>query len=157
MATWSYDPTQYEEQDFVLIPEGDHRVRIEEVSEREFRSGNSGYEIVLAASGYNSRIWYYLVLNPDDVKATNQRIGAMFDSFGITDTDMSHYKAWEGKVGAAKIRHEEYNGDKQAKIRYFIRRSKQDSLPPWKGDAAETPAAAPAVMAELPDDDDLPF
>lgn len=155
---WNYDPTQYEEQDFALIPKGEHRVRIEEVTERKFKSGNDGYELVLAVSGYSSRLWYYLVLNASDPKATNQRIGALFNSFGITDTNLEHCKAWVGHVGAAKVKHEDYNGETQAKVHYFIPRSKQDKLPPWKGTGSEdvSPVTAPE-FAELPDDGDLPF
>lgn len=160
---WNYDPTQYEEQDFAPIPKGDHRVRIEEVSERTFRSGSSGYELVLAVSGRNAKLWYYLVLNPSDPKATNQRIGALFNSFGITDANMDHYKAWAGRVGAARVKHEEYNGETQAKVQYFLSRSKQDKLPPWQepGNSAPSPSAAveapPLDFTELPDDGELPF
>lgn len=152
--SWTYNPADYSENDFAPIPEGDHRIRIEEVNEKTFRSGNEGYEITLSASGYNSRIWYYLVLNPDDPQKTNQRIGAFFDSFGITDPDMDHFRAWEGKIGAAHVKHEEYNGNTNAKIHYFIKKSKQDKLPPWKEISDEKEASAPVLNTS---DDDLPW
>lgn len=158
---WNYDPTQYEDYDFPMIPEGDHRVRIEEATEKTFRSGNSGYELVLAVSGYHSKLWYYLVLDPSDPKATNQRIGTLFHCFGITDTNMDHYKAWAGHVGGARVKHEEYNGETQAKVRYLLRRSKQDSLPPWQepGSGSADKSSATPDFAELSDfdDGDLPF
>ena len=156
MANWSFNPNDYQERDFTLIPEGNHRVRIADVTERTFRSGNEGYEIVLEVSGYNSKIWHYLVLNPSDVKQTNQNIGAFFNSFGITGNQMGTGKQWIGKVGAARVKHEAYNGNTSAKVQYLISRSKQDTLPPWQGNSA--PAAAPVEQGFMQvDTEELPF
>ena len=58
MANWNFDATQYKEQDFQIIPAGDHRVRIEDVIEKKFNSGNEGYEITLSVNGYNSKLWF---------------------------------------------------------------------------------------------------
>lgn len=162
---WNFDPNQYEEKEgFPIIPVGDHRVRIEEVVERRadkgnaFSSGNDGYEIVLAVSGHNSRLWYYLVLNPADPKKTNQRIGSFFDSFGITDYNMANYLRWKGKVGAVRVIHEEYNGEQQAKVRFCLSRKNQDKLPAWKesGNASAAPTAT-GFTPITADDDALPF
>lgn len=155
MANWSFNPNDYQERDFTLIPEGNYRVRIHDVTERTFRSGNEGYEIVLDVSGYSSKLWYYLVLNAADVKQTNQNIGAFFNSFGITGNQMGTGKQWIGKVGAARVKHEEYNGQTSAKVQYLISRSKQDSLPPWQGNSAP---AKPAEQGwQQVDDEELPF
>ncbi len=155
MTNWIYDPNDYEEKDYSPIPKGDYRVRIADVVAKTFKSGNDGYEMTLEVSGYNSRLWYYLVLNPSDPKKTNQRIGSFLDSFGITDHDLSHYRNWIGKVGAARVVHEDYEGTPQAKAAYFLSRSKQDKLPEWQGsgNAAAAPAAAYAPIPE----DELPF
>ncbi|MBR1602453.1 MAG: hypothetical protein IJ667_03330 [Synergistaceae bacterium] len=45
------------------------------------------------------------------------------------DFNLSH---WEGKVGAAEIKQELYNDKMQAKVSFFIKRDKQDSLPMWQ-------------------------
>lgn len=155
MANWSFNPNDYQERDFTLIPEGNHRVRISDVTERTFRSGNEGYEIVLEVSGYNSKIWYYLVLNPADVKQTNQNIGAFFNSFGITGNQMGTGKQWIGKVGAARVKHEAYNGQTSAKVQYLINRSKQDELPQWQGNGAPAKSAEQGFVQV--DDEELPF
>ena len=151
---WNYNPAEYEEQDFAIIPVGDHRMRIADVVEKTFSSGNDGYEITLDVSGHASKLWHYLVLDKADTKKTNPRIGAFFDSFGITDYDMTHYKGWVGKVGAARVRHEEYNGEQRAKVAFLLSRSKQDKLPPAKFNGAVAPVANVGVTIT---DEDLPF
>lgn len=154
MATWNFDPTQYEEQDFQIIPAGDHRVRIEDVVEKTSSKGNDMYEITLAVNGYNSKIWYYLVLDRADPKKTNQRIGDFFNSFGIADHNLGSGTQWIGKVGAVRVKHEEYNGNMSAKVAYVINRKKQDKLEPWKEVGGASVASAPAVNV---DELDLPF
>ena len=154
MANWTFDASQYEEQDFQPIPAGDHRVRIFNVAERTFSSGNEGYEITLTVNGYNSKIWYYLVLDKNDPKKTNQRIGDFFNSFGITDHHLGSGQQWVGKVGAVRVKHEEYNGSMSAKVAYVINRKNQDKLEPWKNNGGAVAPAAPTVSVAP---DDLPF
>ena len=84
MAQWVYDPSQYEEKNFTIIPVGDYRARIADVVEKTFNSGNQGYEITLDINGHNSKVWMYLVLDASNPQQTNQRIGDFFNSFGIT-------------------------------------------------------------------------
>ena len=151
MVAWTFDPNMYEEQDFQIIPVGDHRVRIEDVVEKTFSSGNEGYEITMAVNGYSSKLWYYLVLDRNDPKKTNQRIGDLFNSFGISDHNLGSGKQWIGKVGAVRVRHEEYNGNMSAKVAFVINRKKQESLAPWK----EVSNAAPVAVNVS--DGDLPF
>lgn len=155
MANWTFNPLEYDENSFSPIPVGDHRVRIADVVEKTFKSGNSGYEITLDVSGYGSKLWYYLVLDPNDTKKTNQRLGSFFDSFGITDYNMTHYQNWKGKIGAVRVVHEEYNGEQQAKVRFCLAKKNQDKLPAWK----ESGNGAPATQnfAPVVDDSDLPF
>lgn len=143
MIRWKFDANQYDpNKSFELIPVGDHRVRIETVEEQI--SKNTGYEmfkLTLSASGYGSKLFHYVVFMPDRPEITNQNLGTIFDSFGIQQGNMNIYE-WQGKVGAARVKHEQYDGKPQAKIAYFLLRSKQDDLPPWqeKGDKNFTSA-----------------
>ena len=159
MANWNYDPSQYTENDFAPIPVGDHRVRINDVAEKKFSSGNEGFEITLDVSGYGSKLWFYLVLDASDAKKTNQRLGAFFDSFGITDFNLAHCRAWIGKIGAVRVKHEEYNGEQKAKVAFCLARKNQDKLPAWKGDAMPTYSSPSnnANFEAISPDEELPF
>ena len=154
MANWTFDPSQYKENDFQIIPQGDYRARIVDVAERKFSTGNEGYEITLEINGYNSRIWFYLVLDAADPAKTNQRIGDFFNSFGITSPAMGSGKQWIGAAGAVRVRHEEYNGENRARVAYCIARNRQDKLAPWKNNGSAAPAA-PVAQVDIPSD--LPF
>ena len=156
MANWTFDPSQYEEKHFEIIPVGDYRARIADVAEKKFKSGNEGYEITLNINGYNSKLWFYLVLDPSNVAQTNQRIGDFFNSFGITSLAMGTGKQWIGSVGAVRVKHEQYNGENQAKVAYCISRDRQEKLAPWKNTGTQT-QAAPAAQAQVDIPSDLPF
>ena len=74
MANWTFDSNDYTAREFALIPEGDHRVRITKVAEKIFSTGNEGFEITLEVNRHNSKLWYYLILDPTDRQRTNQRL-----------------------------------------------------------------------------------
>lgn len=154
MANWTFDPSQYKESDFQVIPAGDYRARIADVVEKRFNSGNEGYEMTLEINGYNSKLWFYLVLDASDPAKTNQRIGDFFNSFGITSPAMGSGKQWIGMVGAVRVKHEDYKGEPRAKVAYCISRSRQEKLAPWKNGAATTTAT---VQSQVDIPADLPF
>lgn len=128
MINWNYNPNEYNERSFAPIPEGNHRVTITNVEEKLFNSGNEGFEITLEVSGFNSKLWYYLVFDPNDSAKTNQRIGSFFDSFAIADHDFSHFDRWVGKDGAVRVKHNMYNGSKIANVVFCLSRSQQSKL-----------------------------
>jgi hypothetical protein len=157
MANWTYDPSQYEEKSFQIIPVGDYRARIADVVEKTFSSGNGGYEITLDINGYNSKVWFYLVLDASNPQQTNQRIGDFFNSFGITNPAMGTGKQWIGSVGAVRIKHDEYQGNTNAKVAYCINRSRQDKLPAWKQNGAMPTNTATSEFVNVEVPGDLPF
>lgn len=155
--SWNYDPSQYQEKNFEIIPVGDYRARISDVVVKKFNSGNEGYEITLDINGYNSKMWFYLVLDPSNVAQTNQRIGDFFNSFGIVNPAMGTGKQWIGAVGAVRVKHEPYNGENRAKVAYCIAKNRQDKLPAWQNTpGVATPQTSQSFeTVEIPDD--LPF
>ena len=129
MAVWTYNSNDYTERKFSLIPEGDYRVTISDVTEELFNSGNEGFRITLDVPNHTGKLWYYLSLDPRDPKKTNQRLGMFFDSFAIQDTDLSHYMSWTGRDGAVRVRHNMYNGEMKANVAFCLSRSQQKKFP----------------------------
>ena len=155
MATFTFNPADYTANDFAPIPVGDHRVRINDVVAKRFNSGNDGFELTLDVSGHTGKLWAYVVINPADPKKTNQRLGDFFNSFGITDYNLDHYRAWIGKIGGVRVKHEEYNGAPSAKVAFFLNKKNQDKLPAWKGETNIAATTRPEFVAV--EEDDLPF
>lgn len=154
MISWNFNATDYEEQSFKPIPVGDHRMRISSAEEQTSESGKQMIKLVLEVSGYNSTIWHFLVFLPDNVKLTNQKLGELWNSFGIPQGNFN-LQSWIGKVGAAKVKHEEYNGNTNPKIAYFINKDRQDKLPAWQEPNKSNSGSG---FEEIPTPtDDLPF
>ena len=134
MANWKYNPENYNESGFGLIPEGNYRVRIESALEKTSRTGKDMVELTLAVSGYSTKIWYYLVFDSSSeftTQMTDQRLGSIYDSFNITPGDFN-FDNWEGKTGGARIRQRANDsGTMRNEISYFISRKKVDALPVW--------------------------
>lgn len=152
---WNFNADDYQENSFAPIPVGDHRVRIRDAEEKQSKNGNDMIVLTLDVSGHSSTLWFYLVFLPDNPQMVNQRLGSIFNSFGITPGDLN-LENWKGKVGACSVKHEVYNGETQAKIRYFVSKEKQEQLPPWSepaGKASVTGSSLEVVVNES----DLPF
>lgn len=164
---WVYNANDYDLDagNYELIPEGPHRVRIETVEEAVSRTGYEMLKFTLAVSGYSGKLWYYLVFMEDRPEITNSSLGAIYDSFGITPGDMG-WQSWPGRVGAARVKHEEFRGEITAKIGRLIPRARQENLPPWTESGGKKGGAGRedfgSVRDQLPepedgDEVDLPF
>lgn len=151
---FTYDATQYEAKDYSIIPEGDYRVRITGIQEKTFKSGNEGFEVTLEVNGSKSRLWYYLVIDVNNPKTTNQRLGIFFESFGITNHNLAAYKTWVGKIGAVRVKHEEWKDSVSPKVAYFIGKDKQDKLPAWANDTQGVPTYLQEIVVS---EEDMPF
>ena len=150
---WNFSSEDYQEKSFTPIPVGDHRVRIASAEEQTSGNGRQMIKLTLDVSGYSSTIWHYIVFMPDNQKLTNQKLGEVFNSFGIPQGNFN-LQSWVGKVGAAKVKHEDYNGEPNAKIAYFINKDRQDKLPAWQ---EPTKSSGGFEAIPTPTDDDLPF
>jgi hypothetical protein len=153
MVNWNFNAADYEEQSFKPIPVGDHRVRIASAEEQTSSAGNQMIVLQLEVSDYSSKIFHNLVLLKDNPKLVNQKLGELWNSFGIPQGNFN-LNSWVGKVGAAKVKHEEWNSEMRAKVAYFINRERQDKLPEWKeGNNSNSVNVNFAEVAT----DDLPF
>lgn len=135
MLNWRFNPANYNAEGYQLVPPGKYRVRIEDAEEQESKTGKPMVKLILKVSGYNSRIWNYLVLDstsPEAVARTDDKLGRIYDSFNIPMGSMN-LQEWKGKVGAAEIKNEPDNkGTMRAVVNWFIRRNEQDELPLWQ-------------------------
>lgn len=145
---WNY---QREESTFEEIPVGEHRVRIADAQKAISKNGNDMLVLTLDVSGYRSRLWHYVVFMPDHPEITNRNLTSIFDSFGIADGDFN-LANWKGKVGACMTKQDEFG----TKVRYFLNKKKQESLPPWK-EPSESGGKKKLQMKEFDDDGDIPF
>ena len=159
MINWTFDSSLYEENTFKPIPVGEHRVRIANAEEQvSNNSGNQMIKLTLDVSGHNGSLWHYIVFMPENQKLTNQKLGEVFNSFGIQPGNFN-LTSWINKVGACKVKHEQYNGEVSAKVAWFIAKDKQGNLPAWKepsNKAAVTGQATQSDMVEI-NVDDLPW
>lgn len=132
MVAWNFNADEVEEREFKPIPVGNYRIRIADCEEQVSRNGNDMWKFTFEVSGYNSKLFWYLVFMPENPKMTNTNLSNLYKSFGIANGDMnvSHFI---GKVGACKIVHEEYNGEERARVGYLLTNERQiANLPPWK-------------------------
>lgn len=139
------------EESFDEIPVGEHRVRIADADKAISKNGNDMLVLTLDVSGHKSRLWYYVVFLPDHPEITNRNLTAIFDSFDIPDGDFN-LANWKGKVGACVTKQDEFG----TKVRYFIGKKKQETLPPWK-EPSESGGNKKPQLEAFEDDGDIPF
>lgn len=154
--TWNFDTNEYEEVSFKPIPVGDHRVRIQSAEEQTSKTGKQMIKVVLDVSGYNSSIWHWIVFDPSNSKLTNQKLGELFNSFEIQPGNFN-LSSWVGKVGAAKVKHEDYEGQPSPKIAYFIGKEKQIKLPAWQEPNNSNKVNSNDGFTPIAEDEDLPW
>ena len=138
MAAWAYyDPADFKEKRYELIPEGVYRVRIDKAENTVTRSEpvRDMIKLTLSVSGHNSKLWFYIVLdNSDDnaIKKTNQALGTVFNCFGIDNYTMD-IREWEGRVGGARVRHrKDAQGIDRADVAYLLYAKEVALLPAWQ-------------------------
>ena len=131
-----YDPKNYDpnaKRDFELLPVGDYRVRIAKAEYYTSKAGKESIKIEFDVSGTKSRLWLYIGCQPETMDQKiklDQRLGEFFDAFAM-QPEFRNLTVWNGHVGGVHVKHEDYNGEKSAKIAYVLRREKTDLLPPW--------------------------
>ena len=157
---WSY---QREETQFAPLPEGKYRIRIKSADKAISKNGNDMLVLQFEVSGSTKILYHYIVFMVDKPDITNRLLTQFFDSFKDIPEGDFNMANWIGKVGACKIKHEEYNGEARERISYFISADKQDDLPPWRNPDGKAPSGTGVsdshgfYQAPAGTDDDLPF
>ena len=162
MSEWNF--SREEQPSFVPIPEGAHRVRIASAEKVVSKSDNPHDMITLKldVSGHAGYLFDHIVFLPDRPEITNRKLTAVFDSFKDIKEGDFNLKNWVGKVGAAQVKHEDYKGNQQAKVHYYIAADKQGSLAPWKeperkGSAGDVPTDDDGFVQAMSGSGDIPF
>ena len=153
---WKYDHQDYVNGGWDPIPPGAHRVRIENAEQCVSKSGRDMIKMELAVSGFQGKVFYYMVFLPEYKATTNKRLGDIYASFGIPQGDIEPLY-WVGKVGAAQLSVEVYDGKERSKVDYFIHRDEQGSLPAWQEPGGAKGGAIVAEMMDLSGETDAPF
>lgn len=160
---WSYKREESDRQ-FAPIPEGNHRIRVRSADKAVSKNGRDMLALQFDVSGYNQILYHYIVFMDDRPEITNRMLTQFFDAFPQIAEGDFNMANWIGKVGACKVKHEEYNGNQSAKVHYFIAANKQKDLPPWKepqttSTGSQLPTGTPDAdgFLSLGDMPDLPF
>lgn len=150
MSDWNF---KREEQQFEIIPEGKHRIRIASAEKVVSKNGRDMLSLKFDVSGYSGSLFNNIVFLEDRPEITNRILTQFFDSFkDIREGDLNTQN-WIGKVGACMVKHEEYNGKLQARVSYFIGKDQQEDLPAWRDSKGRKIDADGFV--EIDDDEDL--
>jgi hypothetical protein len=140
MSNFIYNPNEYTERNFTPIPEGNHRVRVADVTYKHFSNGKSGFEVKFDVNAYNSKLWYYIT----DDQYADQKVAEIFWSANKNLPPSIHPQYFPGLVCKVKTRNREYNGEQRAEVHYFIK-------------PATATAPASAAAPEAPKEDRIPF
>lgn len=158
--SWNYSRTESDRK-FELLPEGNYRIRVRSADKATSKAGRDMLALQFDVSGSNAVLYHYIVFLDDKPEITNRMLTQFFDAFPQIPEGDFNMSNWIGKVGACKVKHEEYNGDMTAKIHYFIAANRQKNLPPWKepSNSAKNEPTLPTgdEFMELPDNIDIPF
>ena len=127
--SWNYQ--RDESTSFKPIPEGVHRLRIVSAEKATASTGKDMLRLKFDVSGQSGYLFHNIVFLPDRPEITNRNLTQFFDSFKDIGDGNFNLASWTGKIGAALVYHEDYKGEPQARIKYFINKDKQGDLPAW--------------------------
>lgn len=161
---WNYDPAKYDPTvKFEIIPEGKHRLMIDEVEITVSKKEKPMIKVTFKVSGHNSKLWAYFV-NGDNFQFS---IDPFLDSFAIDPkTVPGEVHTWVGHTGAAVVEHNIYNNKTTANIKNYIPRSEQgvgaskapETAKQGRGTTKQTASAQlPQEDFPFPSDEDMPF
>ena len=153
MINWQYNPENYGK--IKPIAPGEYRVRIENAEEQTSKTGRDMIKMTLKVSGQEKNIFHYFVFLAEYPEMTDDKLGRIFDSFGITPSDLN-LEHWKGRVGAAEIINETDNqGNLRERVKNFIKRNDQGRLSPWQEHAPKNNVNP--NMLNPDNDDTVPF
>ena len=143
----NYDHKRYNPTSVELPPPGRYTASIESASETYSKAGNTMIKVVFLLNCKNAKIFHYFV----DNEYIQRKLDQFFNSFAIQPGNFA-LQTWLGKTGDIQIVHEEQNGYKNARIRYFHLRDTKPEMLSESDDSGMT--YGDTFIAT---DDDVPF
>lgn len=143
MGNWDYHREENSR-----LEQGDYRVEVIAVEEKQSKSGNDMIVVTVRPNGSKIKINHYIVKN----EYFNRNMTDFFDSFNVAEGDFN-FLTWVGAIGAARLKLDE-NG--YLKVGWFINRKKAEVLPPWEGPMPERQTVTEFATIPIDDPDD-PF
>jgi len=135
---WNHNPDNYSKDNaasFYIAP-GEYQVRICAVDFQLSKSGKDMYIIKVEPLDMDVKLTFYLTLDPEKPKMTDQFLGRIFDSFHMdewSESDKNETDNWIGCWGGAEVIDDQYvdkNGDnrKRSKIKHFLTKERMKEL-----------------------------
>lgn len=133
------------------VQEGNYRVGIVEVEEKQSKSGNDMIVVSLKLNGTGVTVKDYFVKN----EFFNEKVSRFFDAFPVLKGENNegdfNFPTWIGCVGAARFKTDDKG---YLKVQYYLTPERAKKLPEWVGEMPER-----QTVTELTEesDDDIPF
>lgn len=124
---WQYNKSNYDPNKTFgsIIPEGTHKVMIDQAEPRQAKSGRDMIAFTMRVSGHSGKLFHNLVNMEDRPEITDQNIGMMLACFNVPDEMAVSFPAWVGKMGGVVVKHEQgQDGRTRATIAEFLTREK---------------------------------
>lgn len=156
---FSFNPDDYEDTSFEPLPAGKYRVRIDNVEQKTSKSGNPYWQLELAISGDNRKIWHNITFLKDNMQRTGETLKKFFNAFGITDYNLNNWHQWAGRTAGAKtkIRPAEGQYEARAEIHFFLSPEETAKLPDWQEPSNGLMQGVPAGGGFQPDASNVPW
>lgn len=110
------------------IPDGKHKLQIKAAEKAVSKKGNPMLILTFRVWAQPGQLFYYIPFLKDKPEVTNRLLTSLFDSFSKIGEGNFDLATWVGAVGWGVIGHEDYNGEMQPKVKYFITKEDLDWL-----------------------------
>jgi len=134
-----------EDKEFELLPEGEHIVKVEAVTEKQSKSGNDMIEFELKSIPEGQLLWLYALNTGNNrwmLKKVIQAITGVKQPHGDVSIDIDDLIGRRMKV---VVEHELYNGQLKAKVKDVI--VQEENSP---GQTTLSPDVASIISDDLP-------
>ena len=150
----SFNPADLPPDTYAVLPEGEYRVLVKTATEQPTRDGTGlglkGELRVVDGPNKDRALFFWINLankNPKAVEIGQRELASMMASLGLER--IAGPQSLVGKMGRVLVKHEEFNGEKDAKVKRWLPRQQQAQANPVVAQSTYT-SAAPAGYDDEP-------